>query len=89
MKSQTRKPKRKRGIKRTAANGLAVPQLPSQELEELLRVADCLRLLKISRSTLWRWVRDGHLSKPLRLSANVIAWRRSAIGEFLTGRENS
>ena len=89
MKSQARKPNRKRGIKRMAAYGLAVQQLPQQELEELLRVADWLRLLKISRSTLWRWVRDGHLSKPMRLSANVIAWRRSALVEFLKSREDA
>lgn len=89
MKLPASKPNRKRGIKRMAAYGLAVQQLPQQELEELLRVADWLRLLKISRSTLWRWVRDGHVSKPLRLGANVIAWPRSSYLEFLKSRENA
>lgn len=29
----------------------------------------------VSRATIWRWVRDGHLPPPTRLSAGVTRWR--------------
>ena len=80
-----RKPNQGRGpvVQRTAPLG------EPTELEELYRVADLKRLLKLSRTSIWRLVRDGRLRAPIRLSANVIAWRRSAVTEFLKSRENA
>ena len=89
MKSRTKEPNRKRVIRRSATDTPSDPQLSSVELEELLRVKDLIRLLKVSRTTLWRWVQRGQLSRPLPLSANVIAWRRSAVVDFLRRRENA
>ena len=34
--------------------------------------------LRISRTTLWRWVRDGYLPRPLRLGKKT-GWPRSVI----------
>jgi predicted DNA-binding transcriptional regulator AlpA len=62
---------------------------PASDLEEFVRVADLKRLFKVSRTTLWRWVRDGHLNAPTRLGKNVVAWRKSSVVEFLRRQENS
>jgi predicted DNA-binding transcriptional regulator AlpA len=65
---------------------MEVPQRP--DIEELVRIDDLVKLLKVSRTTLWRWVQGGYLQKPLRLSANIVAWRRSTVADFLRTREN-
>lgn len=59
------------------------------DVEELYRVKEIRALLKVSRTTLYRWVRDGKMAPPLQLSPNVIAWRRSAVVEFLKRQERT
>lgn len=36
-----------------------------------------------SRSTLWRWCRDGRFPKPERIGPNSIAWRQSAVSAWV------
>ena len=45
---------------------------------EILRVKDVVQTLKISRTTIWRMTRNGQFPKPIRLSVNVVGWRRDA-----------
>ena len=40
----------------------------------------------INRTTLWRWVRDGHFPKPFRIGTQTIAWRRADIEQWLASR---
>ena len=42
----------------------------------LLRLADTLDLLRISRSTLLRGVKDGRYPRPFKISKNINVWRR-------------
>lgn len=38
--------------------------------------------LGISRPTLWRWVKDGRLPRPVKLGPAVTRWRLSDIEKF-------
>ncbi|WP_373557359.1 helix-turn-helix transcriptional regulator [Pseudomonas fragi] len=44
-------------------------------------------MLGVAQVTVWRWVRDGHLPKPLQLGPRRIAWRTSDLQAFLTRQE--
>jgi prophage regulatory protein len=56
------------------------------DLEPLLREPDVLRLVPISRTTLWRWVRAGTFPKPQKLGPRTSAWRTSDVRRFLSER---
>lgn len=43
-------------------------------------------LVPVSHATLWRWVRDGKFPKPVKLSANVTAWRAADVQAWLAAR---
>jgi prophage regulatory protein len=35
--------------------------------------------LEVSRQTIWRWVREGNLPKPIKLGSNCARWKLSEI----------
>lgn len=45
------------------------------------RVAQVAEKLGVSTSTVWRWVQDGRLPKPIKLSKRVTVWRESEVTE--------
>ena len=52
----------------------------------ILRTVDVLALLRISRSTLWRRVRDGEFPQPVRLGgakSRAVGWRRTDVERWL------
>ena len=56
---------------------------------EVLRTNALTALLGVSRTTLWRRVRDGDLPPPLRLGgpqSRAVGWRRAEIEAWLTAR---
>lgn len=40
---------------------------------------------QVSRQTIWRWVREGHLPKPVKLATGSTRWPESAILKFEEG----
>jgi excisionase family DNA binding protein len=46
---------------------------------ELLTVAEAAQALRISKPTIWRWIREGRLH-PVRLGRRVVRLRRSEVG---------
>jgi predicted site-specific integrase-resolvase len=44
-------------------------------------------VLPVNRSTLWRWVRDGHFPKPYRLGPNTVAWKAEEVRKFMDSAE--
>ena len=42
-----------------------------------------------SKSTLWRWVADGHFPKPIALGPQARAFRKSDVDRWLAEREGS
>lgn len=55
--------------------------------DRILRPREVCRVVALSRTTLWRRVRDGQFPKPIRLGPNAVGWRRSAIDEWLDSLE--
>ena len=42
---------------------------------------------KISSATIYRWMSEGNLPKPIHLGANMVRWKTSDIEAWLTERE--
>jgi len=53
------------------------------------RPASAAKELGISRSTLWRWVRDGLLPKPIKIGSQAVGWREETLVEYIKSRENA
>jgi len=53
------------------------------------RPASAAEQLGISRSTLWRWVRDGYIQKPIKLGKQAVGWREETLLEYIKSRENA
>ena len=44
-------------------------------------------ILPCSRSSLWRWVKEGWFPAPVRLGNRMTAWRASDVAAWLASRE--
>ena len=53
---------------------------------EILRTQNVLAIVKISRTTLWRWVRSGDFPAPLRLGKRAVGWSRQSVEAWLESR---
>jgi predicted DNA-binding transcriptional regulator AlpA len=51
-----------------------------------LRAKQASAFLCIGVSTLWRWVKEGKLPRPIRLSKRCSVWRVQTLENFLTTR---
>ena len=51
-----------------------------------IRAQELATRLAVHRSTLWRWVHDGHLPRPVRLGPNTVAWDCTQIDAWLAER---
>jgi len=58
--------------------------LPSRKY---IRPQELATMLAVHRTTLWRWVRDGHIPRPVRLGPNTVAWDSTQIDAWLAARE--
>lgn len=56
-------------------------------LDRILRARQVCEVIGLSRTTLWRRVRDGQFPKPIRLGPNAVGWRASVVFEWLDDRE--
>lgn len=55
----------------------------------LLRGRDVFRLVTLSRTTVWRRVRDGTFPAPLSLGTTRIAWRESDIAAWMAAQKST
>ncbi len=51
--------------------------------DRLLRVPQITERLGISRSLWWRWTKEGHAPKGIKLSPRVTCWRESDIEKLI------
>lgn len=51
--------------------------------DALLREAQVLKLLSISRSTLRRWIAQGIFPAGIRISARITVWRSSVVQAWI------
>jgi len=67
----------------TARGG--VPTAPGAS-NGFLRMPQVLALVPMSRSTLWRNVRDGNFPRPVKLSLRITAWRADDVRGWIDAR---
>ena len=53
---------------------------------EMLRAPEVMARTGLSRTTIWRKVRDGSFPAPLELSVNSVGWPASEIAAWLKAR---
>jgi len=54
-----------------------------------LRVSALAIRLGLSKSTIWRLVREGKFPKPIKLSDKVTVWKAEAVLEWLESKEKA
>ena len=54
----------------------------------ILRTADVISILGISRSTLWRWEKSPDFPPKVRLGPNTVGWCQADILEWLDGKSH-
>ena len=55
----------------------------------LIRLPEVLNRLKVSRSTIYAWMRDGRFPKPIKLGLRPIAWLEDAVDAFIAARREA
>lgn len=58
---------------------MTLHELRERPLERLLSAADVKAYCKLSRTTLWRYTRDGHFPMPVRVGPRRVLWRESDV----------
>ena len=53
--------------------------------DRLIRLPELLSLVGVSRATAYRYLANGKLPAPIRLSSRCIAWKASTINEWMAG----
>lgn len=65
------------------------PRAPdaSRRAERLIRPAELLERLNISKPTLWRMRRSGSFPEPIRISPGCVGWKESTVEKWISERE--
>jgi len=45
----------------------------------LLKINEVLKIIPVSKSTWWKWIREGKAPQPIRLGARCTFWRYSDV----------
>ena len=53
---------------------------------QIFRLPDVVRLVGVSRATVWRWVANNLFPAPVRLGPRAVGWRRSDLDAWLASR---
>ena len=54
-------------------------------MDKLLRIPQVMELTGLAKSTVWLWVKEGKLPKPIKLSPRVSVWKESELMAFING----
>lgn len=54
----------------------------------ILRTADVVTLLNISKPTLYRWVREGRFPAGVKYGPNTTGWPRHVVDQWLAAKES-
>ena len=52
-------------------------------MDRLLRLPQVMDLTGLAKSTVWLWVSQGKLPKPIKISPRVSVWKESEIMTFI------
>lgn len=59
-----------------------------QKAERLLRQAEVRQRVGLSRSSLWRWEREGKFPRRRRIGRNTVGWMESEVDAFVERVKN-
>ena len=45
----------------------------------LIEAAELARMLSVSKPSIWRWMAEGKLPPPIRITAQCLRWNREAV----------
>lgn len=68
-------------------NTITIPTLPATGYIRQKELVGKGNIIPVSAATLWRWVAAGLFPKPVRLSANAVAWRVEEIRAWMAEKE--
>lgn len=52
----------------------------------MLNIAEVQELIGVSRTTIWRWISEGHFPAPRALSSQVRRWWSSEVHDWIAGK---
>lgn len=55
--------------------------------DRLLRRSEVLARVPVAPSTLYKMMEEENFPRPIKITSKAVAWRESAINEWLEGRE--
>lgn len=55
----------------------------------LIKQKEVCQLTGKSRTTIWRWTRNGDFPRPFKIGPNSIAWTREQLDAWLADKSNS
>jgi len=59
------------------------PQQAPMDGERLLRLRDVLQIVRVGKSTWWRWCAEGYAPRPIHLGKRTTVWRASDVQRFI------
>jgi len=52
-------------------------------MRNLLRIQDVMKKTGIAKSTIWLWVKENKLPKPIKLSPRITVWDENEIDKWI------
>lgn len=87
MQAATEVPRSRAQAKTRADRRLAPPTQAATPTDfrkvGFFRLRQVLEVIPVSASTWWEWVKNGKAPRPLKLGANMTAWKASDIVELI------
>ena len=67
-----------------AARGKEIHMAVAEQIDRFLRLGEVLHTTGLGKNTVYRRIREGTFPKQVRIGPNSVAWRQSAIAEWMT-----
>jgi len=58
----------------------------TQNVSRLIRLKEVQHRVGLGRSTIYRWISEGHFPRPVQLGGHAVAWQESEVEEWIRRR---
>lgn len=55
----------------------------TETISALIDAKELAELLSVSKPSIWRWLSEGRLPEPIRLTAQCLRWRRDQVNDWI------
>jgi predicted DNA-binding transcriptional regulator AlpA len=66
-----------------SAQSITATQVAIHEKKAVYQSSDIMTMFGISRATVWRWVKNGTLPKPVKFGTRLNVWKPDQIEDFI------